>query len=197
MTYRFIWRRAGATRWHRKQVEAATATEAVAQLAAHFARQGMPLTEVEIDHLYFRDMSGSDVRMHSLLNLTTPFAVVFEDKVWLPGAYPECPAGLREGPDAPLRAQPEATRGVAEAAARWRAAWPDHCKACQGWGGAVSFQTHPYGATSAAEPLFDLCEAHERIETCHRCGQDGLAESGEGPCLHCGWNYDDGEPLPG
>lgn len=44
--------------------------------------------------------------------------------------------------------------------------------------------------------MFDPCEATERIETCHRCGLDGLAEDGEGPCTHCGWNYDDGEPEP-
>ena len=50
---------------------------------------------------------------------------------------------------------------------------------------------------SAYEPPDDEpCEALE-IGVCHRCGKPGLdAETGEGPCKYCGWDYDDGLPEP-
>ncbi len=79
-------------------------------------------------------------------------------------------------------------------AATWRAMWPNHCKACAGWGGATFFQSHPYGMGSAQEQMFDPCEAPSSAAICHRCGEAGLTEDGEGPCKACGWNYDDGEP---
>ncbi|KVV40820.1 hypothetical protein WT27_12885 [Burkholderia territorii] len=83
---------------------------------------------------------------------------------------------------------------VATAAEVWRRRWPSHCTACGGWGGSTTRQSHPYGSGSAIELIPDPCEAHERVEICHRCGQDGLAEDGDGPCAVCGWNYDDGLP---
>lgn len=76
----------------------------------------------------------------------------------------------------------------------WRSLWPHHCKTCHGWGGAISYQSQPYGAGPAQESIFDPCDAPPRIETCHRCGQDGLSSDGDGPCSFCGWNYDDGDP---
>jgi hypothetical protein len=86
---------------------------------------------------------------------------------------------------------------VQQLAAVWREKWPQHCKACHGWGGSSYTQSHPYGMGSAHETLFDPCEATERPETCHRCGLDGLDADGNGPCKHCGWNYDDGDPEHG
>ncbi len=86
---------------------------------------------------------------------------------------------------------------VQQLAAEWREKWPQHCKACHGWGGSSYTQSHPYGMGSAHETLFDPCEATERPETCHRCGVDGLDGDGNGPCKHCGWNYDDGDPEHG
>lgn len=80
--------------------------------------------------------------------------------------------------------------------AAWRAKWPHHCKACAGWGGVTFFQSHPYGMGSAHEAMFDPCEAAHSPAICHRCGEPGLTEDGEGPCNACGWDYDDGEPRP-
>ena len=84
---------------------------------------------------------------------------------------------------------------IAKESAAWQQAWPNHCKACGGWGGANINQSHPYGSGTATETLFDPCGAIENPATCHRCGQDGLSEDGEGPCKYCGWNYDDGDPT--
>lgn len=76
----------------------------------------------------------------------------------------------------------------------WQEQWPNHCAACGGWGGSSYQQAHPYGSGVAHETLYDICEAID-YDVCHRCGQVGLSEDGEGPCSNCGWNYDDGDPL--
>jgi hypothetical protein len=81
---------------------------------------------------------------------------------------------------------------IALAAVEWKAKWPNHCPACGGWGGITFHQSHPYGMGSASEQLFDECQAIENPTTCHRCGEDGLNEDGEGPCKACGWDFDDG-----
>jgi len=93
-----------------------------------------------------------------------------------------------------IAADKEAYEKTMQAAATWRARWPNHCKACGGWGGTTFNQTHPYGSTTTQEQIHDPCEATASVETCHRCGHDGLDADGNGPCKHCGWNYDDGEP---
>lgn len=72
----------------------------------------------------------------------------------------------------------------------WRARWPNHCPACRGWGGAVHHESHGF-SHGAAEQIFDLCDAIPETQ-CHRCGERGLTEEGEGPCARCGWNFDDG-----
>jgi len=60
----------------------------------------------------------------------------------------------------------------------WLKRWPNHCKECGGWGG------KPIG--------FDLCESivppFDEAEVCHRCGERGLDEIGQGPCTKCGWD---------
>jgi DnaJ-class molecular chaperone len=97
-----------------------------------------------------------------------------------------------------LEAQKAADREVVEkikkAAEEWRARWPNHCKACHGWGGKIFTQSHSYGMGSASEQIFEPCDATEKLETCHRCGELGLSEEAEGPCKFCEWNYNDGEP---
>jgi hypothetical protein len=55
----------------------------------------------------------------------------------------------------------------------WRDRWPNHCRECGGWGGTTFQQSHPYGAGSAYETLWEGCEALEPA-ICHRCGKDGL-----------------------
>lgn len=78
----------------------------------------------------------------------------------------------------------------------WADLWPNHCRACRGWGGATSYQSQPYGMGSVQESFFDPCGAIDNPLTCHRCGAPGLSEDSDGPCGACGWNYDDGEPEP-
>lgn len=81
-----------------------------------------------------------------------------------------------------------AERDAANAA--WRARWPNHCPACRGWGGATHYESHGF-RHGAAERIFDLCDAIPETQ-CHRCGEHGLTDEGEGPCKHCGWDFDDG-----
>ena len=78
------------------------------------------------------------------------------------------------------------------AQSQWRGQWPAHCRSCGGWGGSHFTQGH--GDGGPGEPMFEPCSAIADPLTCHRCGEPGLAEDGEGPCKHCGWNYDDGVP---
>jgi len=74
--------------------------------------------------------------------------------------------------------------------AAWRARWPNHCPACRGWGGATHYESHGF-RHGTAEQIFDLCDAIPETQ-CHRCGEHGLTEEGDGPCVRCGWNFDDG-----
>lgn len=76
-------------------------------------------------------------------------------------------------------------------AAAWRARWPNHCKHCGGWGGFAYVQSHGPGLR---EPMVDLCDDPEDLRTCHRCGELGCDEDGNGPCTACGWDNDDGVP---
>jgi hypothetical protein len=73
----------------------------------------------------------------------------------------------------------------------WKAQWPNHCKACGGW-----------GAWQYAEPSGELtierCTALPE-GTCHRCGTlDAIDPEDEmhPQCRECGWNFDDGVPEP-
>jgi hypothetical protein len=84
---------------------------------------------------------------------------------------------------------------AAKVNAEWSARWPAHCQACGGWGGNWFGQSHPYGAGSAMEYLFDPCDALPH-ETCHRCGLAGLdPESDHSQCRYCGWHLNDGVPV--
>jgi len=100
---------------------------------------------------------------------------------------------MREHNASELIDEQRAAEAIMKAAAEWRAKWPNHCVKCHGWGGFTFKQSHPYGMGSATETLVDPCEAIAKLETCHRCGYDGLTDTAEGPCKFCGWNYDDGE----
>lgn len=88
--------------------------------------------------------------------------------------------------------------------------WPNYCKSCNGWGGSTEYQTHPYGSTTASEPIFEPCSdcgaAHPR---CPRCGEDAFLDEGihmnilnwllEGePCPSCGydWGNNPDDALP-
>ena len=88
------------------------------------------------------------------------------------------------------KAEREAYQQHKAAEAAWAEKWPNHCTNCGGWGG---FSTP---ASYDGPGDFDPCEPGEDvpIEKCHRCGELGLDEDGNGPCKKCGWNYDDGIP---
>ena len=80
--------------------------------------------------------------------------------------------------------------------AAWKARWPNHCKACGGWG---VFQRADHEPNESGEITLRLCDAVPP-GTCHRCGApDGIdvADELSRGCRCCGWDYDDGVPEPG
>jgi hypothetical protein len=75
----------------------------------------------------------------------------------------------------------------------WKARWPNHCKACGGWG------AFPQADPALGEITLTLCLALPP-GTCHRCGaanaidpEDAVLSRG---CRECGWDFDDGVPEP-
>ena len=110
-------------------------------------------------------------------------------------ALPASPEERLQAEEDFAHTEEEALTRQREANAAWLAAWPNHCRHCAGWGHRAASQNHVYGSTMATETFTDPCQAIEDARTCHRCGEPGLDENGEGPCTGCGWNYDDG--LPG
>ena len=86
--------------------------------------------------------------------------------------------------------QLEGYRLIDEAARKWVALWPDHCKQCLGAGG------KHYPATYWEPEDFDTCGECVDVGKCPRCGHvDALSEEdGSGPCPSCVWNYDDACP---
>jgi hypothetical protein len=89
------------------------------------------------------------------------------------------------------QAERQRAANMLEAQRVWKARWPNHCTGCQGWGGFVFYQSHGPGPS---EQMFDVCERTEDTARCHRCGELGLTEDGEGPCALCTWDFDDGAP---
>lgn len=88
----------------------------------------------------------------------------------------------------------EEGQAIAKHNKEWRVKWPNHCEACGGWGGQhYAYDPSPAGVGLSPGCMYDVdvCEALPP-KTCHRCGEAGLDEDGDGPCSNCGWNYDDG-----
>lgn len=73
--------------------------------------------------------------------------------------------------------------------AEWIMCWPLYCHECNGYG--------RYEVTSCPTRYeVDLCcDFCTSLGICPRCRYLGLSVDGEGPCHHCGWNYDDGLPF--
>lgn len=73
--------------------------------------------------------------------------------------------------------------------AAWLAKWPNYCRKCEGDGGFCT-------PSNYYEPGdYAPCECTE-MGICPRCGQPDLdAESCDGPCANCGWNYNDSLPA--
>lgn len=87
---------------------------------------------------------------------------------------------------------------VQQARDGYAAAWPNYCRACEGWGGKQFRETHgsPYGS----ELLFDVCACVE-IGKCPRCGgaslvEDAIALSNDDViCSLCLWrSFNEGMP---
>ena len=77
--------------------------------------------------------------------------------------------------------------------AAWKARWPNHCKACGGWG---VFQRADHEPNESGEITLKLCDALPP-GTCHRCGAPDGIDAADGlsrGCRYCGWDYDDGVP---
>ena len=73
--------------------------------------------------------------------------------------------------------------------------WPDHCRACGGWGtSAYSVNQSPLGSGwHWPETFVDPCPCCAEQGRCGRCGGSLLEiDEGEVPCSYCGWNFDDG-----
>lgn len=101
--FRFLWRRPASARWLSKTVQASSAQEAVEGLAHHLAtRHALRPTQVEVDHYFFRRIGKGEPELGTLLNMSTPFAVVYCNTVWPPGAYPAYPSGNRSVFNPPL-----------------------------------------------------------------------------------------------
>jgi hypothetical protein len=78
----------------------------------------------------------------------------------------------------------------------WKARWPNHCKACGGWG---VFQRADHDPPDSGEIPLKLCDALPP-GACHRCGAPGgidLQNRLSRGCRECGWEFDDGVPEPG
>ncbi len=107
--------------------------------------------------------------------------------------------------DAEMKAEQEAYEVYKKALAEWQAKWPAACEECGGWGGeSYSYDPSPAGVSLAPGSMtgFEPCGAAGCVfdGNCARCMRPTLSEipgvfdEGEGPCKHCGWNYDDGAP---
>lgn len=97
--------------------------------------------------------------------------------------------------------QARADQHQAEIAA-WKAAWPNHCTACNGQGGShSSFDPSPSGVALGAGSLadFDPCQSCGDKGLCPRCGAQAWKEGDEAfgeACTACGWTGKDGGCPP-
>lgn len=81
--------------------------------------------------------------------------------------------------------------------------WPNHCRACNGWGGAASYyDPSPAGVSLGAGMLedWDSCSTCLDNNLCPRCKAPILEadddDNGAQGCLNCGWTTDDGGLPP-
>jgi hypothetical protein len=64
-------------------------------------------------------------------------------------------------------------RELALARGQWEAAWPNHCRACEGWGGREeSYDPSPAGVSLSPGSMtdFEPCEKCGASDLCPRCG---------------------------
>lgn len=77
--------------------------------------------------------------------------------------------------------------------------WPNHCSACGGWGGKISFyDPSPAGVALAPGTMqdFDTCPSCIENGKCSRCGQQTFTSDEVTSCTGCGFdlNKPDGTP---
>jgi hypothetical protein len=81
----------------------------------------------------------------------------------------------------------------------YREKYPNFCRSCNGNGRITeSYDPSPDGVSmgSGSLSLTDPCSDCTEVGICPRCGRDAFF--GEGPCMHCGWDYDmGGRPYSG
>jgi hypothetical protein len=109
------------------------------------------------------------------------------DPLALPESVERKPATLYTGPVTNPQDQPQ------DPATAWKARWPNHCKACGGWGVLQRADHEPH---ESGEITLRLCDAPPP-GTCHRCGASNgidVADELSRGCRYCGWDYDDGVP---
>src|SRR5690606_15528140 len=73
----------------------------------------------------------------------------------------------------------------------WKAKWPNHCRACNGWGVLSLDQTS--NTLIFCEQL--AAPGAMVFGQCHRCGStnaEATREIGEHACAACNWQFDDG-----
>ena len=83
--------------------------------------------------------------------------------------------------------------------AAWKARWPNHCKACGGWGvlPRAGADSRRIANDDSRQITLRLCDALPP-GTCHRCGApDGIdpADKLSRGCRHCGWDFHDRVPV--
>jgi hypothetical protein len=100
-------------------------------------------------------------------------------------------AAFYKDAEADMENEQKAYAEIAKLASAWAAKWPNHCKACGGWGGSSYPATGPSYSCGGEPGGFDLCEALPD-GACHRCG--AITSDLDGACRACGWNFDDGVP---
>jgi hypothetical protein len=91
-------------------------------------------------------------------------------------------------------AMAEETARVNAYNAAFQAQWPSYCRTCGGNGGFGYYDNHGLGGIG--EHCFDECAdclCADPIR-CPRCGAANTlnADTAEGPCTSCQWNFDDG-----
>lgn len=89
-----------------------------------------------------------------------------------------------------------AEKKVAVDRAYYGLCWPYACKSCGGWGVHSWIEKHDAGpGEHMSDPCPDCTARYgEGPQLCARCSRLGLDTEGSGPCVFCGWNYDDGMP---
>ncbi len=84
-----------------------------------------------------------------------------------------------------------------EATTAYNEQWPDACEKCKGAGKfGYSYDPSPAGVALSPGRMYEEepCPNCAEKGICARCGKGGLPE--EGPCKHCGFNYDSAAPEP-